>query len=151
MKIRKDGYCLIKLRSHPKAQKDGYFALHRKVWEDVNNACLLPWTDIDHINKNPLDNRIENLRPMLHGKHRSYHMMGNKQRLGIKHTEEVKRQLKDILSQRREEINKKTCGECGTNDTKINKFGTKIFIKMNGISLCRKCYRKNRRKLGLSY
>ena len=46
--------------------RDGYYrvgnkSLHRLIYEDNNNCTLLPTTHIHHINRNKLDNSIENL------------------------------------------------------------------------------------------
>ena len=46
---------------------------HRIVYQDHYNCCLLEGVDIDHINGDKTDNRIENLRPMYHNKHIGMH------------------------------------------------------------------------------
>jgi|SRR5687768_920113 len=43
--------------------------LHRYIYEQYYNCCLLSWTDIHHKNDNPKDNRIENLIPLFHWDH----------------------------------------------------------------------------------
>ena len=51
---------------------------HIHVFQQHYNCCMLPWGDIHHLNEDKLDNRIENLQGIIHGKHSSMHMMGNK-------------------------------------------------------------------------
>lgn len=51
--LDKDGYLIIKV-------KGKQFKAHRIVWL-LNNGCF-PKTELDHINRDKLDNRIENLR-----------------------------------------------------------------------------------------
>lgn len=51
--IDKDGYLIIKV-------KGKQFKAHRIVW--LLNYGIFPSTELDHINRNKLDNRIENLR-----------------------------------------------------------------------------------------
>lgn len=51
--LDKDGYLIIKV-------KGKQFKAHRIVW--LLNYGVFPKNEIDHINRNKLDNRIENLR-----------------------------------------------------------------------------------------
>lgn len=52
--VRKDGYCRIQISGK-------YYLAHRLIW--VWHGNQLPNNmEIDHINNNPSDNRIENLR-----------------------------------------------------------------------------------------
>lgn len=51
--IDKDGYLIIKV-------KNKQFKAHRIAW--LLNYGKFPNTELDHINRNKLDNRIENLR-----------------------------------------------------------------------------------------
>ena len=51
--IDKDGYLIIKVKSKQ-------FKAHRIVW--LLNYGHFPKSELDHINRNKLDNRIENLR-----------------------------------------------------------------------------------------
>jgi hypothetical protein len=46
---------------------------YRKLWEEANNSCLLPWIDIHHINGNRNDNRLENLQPVTLQEHFDIH------------------------------------------------------------------------------
>ncbi len=69
--ISKDtkGYIQILKPNHPFADSRGYTRQHRLVWEQHNNAILLPWADVHHINGDIVDNRIGNLQAMMHGDH----------------------------------------------------------------------------------
>lgn len=70
-----DGYVYISRPNHPFANYKGYVLEHRIVWEEYNNAILLPCADIHHINEIKHDNRIENLEPTFRGRHtRDFHM-----------------------------------------------------------------------------
>lgn len=51
--IDKDGYLIIKVKSKQ-------FKAHRIAW--LLNYGYFPKSELDHINRNKLDNRIENLR-----------------------------------------------------------------------------------------
>lgn len=69
-----DGYLYVYQPNHHFAKKCGGYVLeHRLVWEKQNNASLLPWTDVHHINHIKTDNRPENLRAMTHGFHSANH------------------------------------------------------------------------------
>lgn len=47
---------------------------HRLIWEQYNNASLLPWTNIHHKNGDRRDNHPENLIPIHIGKHVELHL-----------------------------------------------------------------------------
>ena len=55
------GYIHVLRPNHPFATKQGYVKEHRLVWEYYNKAILMPWACVRHINKDPMDNRYENL------------------------------------------------------------------------------------------
>lgn len=74
--ISSDGYVMKHCPNHPNCDGHGYVRKHRLVYEQCYKCCLLPWVEIDHINKNKLDNGIENLRPMYKSQHTSRHMKG---------------------------------------------------------------------------
>ena len=65
------GYRYVLMRDHPFATKQGCILEHRLVWEEHNNAILLPWADVHHINGIKTDNRIENLEAMMKHQHAS--------------------------------------------------------------------------------
>lgn len=46
--------------------------------------------DIHHLDENPLNNNINNLVFLTRSEHRKLHMIGNKLRIGMKHTKEWK-------------------------------------------------------------
>jgi HNH endonuclease len=63
------GYYYRYKPDHHFASKDGYVMEHRLVWENTNNAILLPWADVHHVDGNHINNRIRNLQAMMHGQH----------------------------------------------------------------------------------
>jgi hypothetical protein len=71
--IDKNGYVYVYSPDHPFAKNYGYVFEHRLVWEQCNNACLLPWIAIHHKNGMRDDNRIENLEPITHSEHALLH------------------------------------------------------------------------------
>jgi len=72
--INSKGYIWIYSPEHPSHDSRKYVYEHRLVWEKFNNAMLLSWVDIHHINGNKQDNRIENLEAMTKSEHtHKYH------------------------------------------------------------------------------
>lgn len=67
------GYVYIFKPEHRFAGKNGYVPEHRLVWEKYNNASLLPWSDVHHLNEIRSDNRIENLQAMMDYQHSALH------------------------------------------------------------------------------
>ena len=65
----KDGYIMILSRGHPFEDSRHYVMEHRLIWERHNNAILLPWADVHHINGDKKDNRIQNIRAMMKRDH----------------------------------------------------------------------------------
>lgn len=63
------GYYFIRNPEHHFARKSGYIFEHRLIWEQYNNAILLPWANVHHINGKRDDNRIENLEAMMDKDH----------------------------------------------------------------------------------
>lgn len=58
--------------------RDGYYVvsrkkLHRLIYEDNHRCTLLPTTHIHHINRNKLDNSIENLIALSPAEHMNEH------------------------------------------------------------------------------
>jgi hypothetical protein len=77
---------------------EGYYHkfLHRLIWEDVNGP-ILDGHVIHHIDENPLNNDISNLKMMSISEHRTLHMTGDKNPMhGKTHTEEVRKTLSEI-------------------------------------------------------
>ena len=71
------GYRVIRIRSDDNLKTITRFE-HRVNFEKYHKCCVLPWIDIHHINGDKLDNRIENLKPVLHTAHTSNHKKGCK-------------------------------------------------------------------------
>jgi len=66
-------YKRIRKPEHPNADSNGCVLVHRLVWEEHNNAMLLCWVDVHHINGNIHDNRIDNLEAIFHDEHARQH------------------------------------------------------------------------------
>jgi hypothetical protein len=68
--ILRSGYFYIKQPSHPHAGKQKYVAVHRLVMEKHLGRFLKPTEVVHHIDHNPLNNAIENLKLCSgHGQH----------------------------------------------------------------------------------
>lgn len=96
-------------------RKKKYVRVHRLVWEDHYNVCLLPWIELDHINGDKLDNRIENLQPLTKSEHARKH-----------------NPIKDH--------SKTVCLHCGKNTTWIRKkTGRPFWHRWKNGYICGKC------------
>lgn len=60
--IDKDGYIMVLRRDHPHANSKGCVRQHRLFMEEHLGRLLRPNEVVHHINDNPADNRIENLK-----------------------------------------------------------------------------------------
>lgn len=123
--INTGGYILIRKsrnKNYSFPTKRKYILEHRHIYEQYYNCCLLSWIVLHHINGNKLDNRIENLQPIINN---TLHL--------------VKYHLKKDMSSR-------YCLLCGSNKTYYNK-KQKYYvwhIFKNGF-LCSICYSRQRR------
>lgn len=70
--IDSNGYRAIHKPEHPR-NISGYVLEHRLVWEEHNNAYLLSFAHVHHINGDTLDNRIENLQVLSRAEHSHIH------------------------------------------------------------------------------
>ena len=60
--IHDAGYILIKMPNHPRANYLGYIREHHLVMEKKLGRYLKAEEEVHHINRNKIDNRIENLQ-----------------------------------------------------------------------------------------
>jgi transposase-like protein len=60
-RIKKSGYWNIFRPDHRDADKCGYVREHRIVYEEYHHCCLLPWSEIHHLDSNKENNKIDNL------------------------------------------------------------------------------------------
>ena len=74
-RFKRGGYKYIKNNKHPQADKDGYVANHRQVYEEFHKCCLLPWIEIHHIIpiKDGGTDGISNLQPINRSEHQKIH------------------------------------------------------------------------------
>lgn len=122
-----EGYIEVWRPDHPKADMNGYVKEHRVVWELYNNAMLLHWADVHHLNGNKTDNRIENLEAMIKGKHITTHNLID-------------------MSDRR-------CSVCGSEETYIDKHNNRPEWRRSVTTkerVCVLCYEREKYKLGMT-
>src|SRR5262245_12861463 len=62
--------------NHPFAKNQKRIMEHRVVWEEANNAMLLPWGIVHHKDGNRQNNNITNLEAMMRSTHCSLHHKG---------------------------------------------------------------------------
>lgn len=77
-KKTQEGYILILLPEHQRADTNGYIMEHIAVWERANKTKLPDGYCIHHVNGKKGDNRPENLEAMPHGEHTTMHHTGMK-------------------------------------------------------------------------
>lgn len=68
-----EGYRLILSRDHPYCNKDGYVYEHRLIMEAYLGRYLRPDEDVNHIDGDRSNNKIENLEVMSHSEHAAFH------------------------------------------------------------------------------
>ena len=70
-----EGYIHVKMRNHPRADRNGYVRRSILVWEQHHGPVPVGMV-IHYVNGNPQDDRIENLKALPHGEHVRLHKRG---------------------------------------------------------------------------
>jgi hypothetical protein len=70
----KGNYIVVYRPNHPFADKRGYVKEHRLIWELYNNAILLAWSDVHHLDGDTFNNAIDNLKAMTKSDHSKLHI-----------------------------------------------------------------------------
>lgn len=90
VKIHKDGY--YRITSRKEGNKNKY--LHHLIWEDFYDKPMPKGYVIHHINKDKLDNRIQNLQCVEHDLHLRFHNKGEKNPFyNKKHTPKTRKKM----------------------------------------------------------
>jgi hypothetical protein len=123
-------YIYVSTTSTKRACKIGRDRKHRVVYEDSRNCCLLPWTDVHHLDNNGLNNVWYNLQAMMKSKHLSVTHYGRKKSKADENTR---------------------CVDCGSSITYMRKLSNDrrtpfwtVVDKINDIWRCSTCYEKLR-------
>lgn len=72
-RVLAQGYVQVRVPGHPRAATGGWVHEHIVVMEASIGRYLADDEIVHHINRNPADNRIENLRLMARGDHTELH------------------------------------------------------------------------------
>lgn len=86
-----NGYRLLKIPTHPRADRKGYVLEHIVVFEMETGICVPEDCCIHHLNGVKDDNRIENLCMMKRSAHTAFHHIGSKR------SEETKIKISESL------------------------------------------------------
>src|SRR5258708_2774533 len=89
------GYKRIRILEHPHRDKQGYVCEHRLVMEGYLGRYLKPEEKIHHINRDKLDNRIENFELHTSSSHRIKHNLEDNPFKGKKHSEKTRHKMSD--------------------------------------------------------
>lgn len=74
--INERGYRVLYRPDYKYSNKKGSIHEHRYVWTNANNMGVPESCVIHHINKDKLDNRLENLQLMSASEHTKFHQLG---------------------------------------------------------------------------
>ena len=119
------GYRLIKSHNHPNKNQRGYMYEHRLVMEKHLGRYLRDDEEINHLNKDIKDNRIENLEILTKSTHATKHLKGNKR--GVK------------------DMSDRACIRCNSKTTYLEK-GKPRWYKRGNDFVCMSCHRKEKWK-----
>jgi len=89
VRIQRMGYWRVCKPEHPAATKQGYVAEHRLIMEQAIGRLLRDDEEVHHLNRDGLDNRLENLQLMTISEHRTMHALDS-HRLGKFNTPEIR-------------------------------------------------------------
>lgn len=124
----RNGRYYIHRPEHPMANYRGLVARYRIVYEEYHRCCLLPNVEIHHIDGNPSNDQIANLKPMHQPEHMSLEVRSRGPRYLIPET--------------------RICADCGSTKTRIDSHnGRPHWYKTDeGKFRCRKCADKERKR-----
>lgn len=80
----RDGYKMVYMPNHPRANSNGRIFEHIAVFEDANGIRVPEGNVVHHINGNKTDNRPENLLMMERGEHTRLHSTGREMDEAVK-------------------------------------------------------------------
>lgn len=130
-KVRKNGYILSYAPGHRRAYNKRYVFEHILVFERYHECCVLPWGDVHHKNGRRDDNAVSNLQGMMHGRHKTLHLL-----------------------KKRDDRGRRICMDCGSRKTRVRIRSNRptpteeweIVDRERKLFRCRMCAKTARRK-----